>query len=338
MRAKGAKPQSPVPDIRLHVSYGVWKTIEAPDVRAGSEAWGTQRQTWLCQCKRCGDQRFFSARNLAKVPSCVECSKQERAKKKKQRAREEQLEREAKRAQKRAERQYKERLKQQQRKQLRLEREAEQKRLRDHNVLKPLWRGMIYRCKHHSNYAGRGISVCELWMNSYDAFKKYCDECLGAKPESSSIDRIDNNGNYEPGNIRWATQKQQMRNTRRSLVLTIDETTKDFMNWVDTYGLDETSATRARSRIANGWSPKEAFEYPSNLKRVWTKEVEKVIKENGLTVNGAKARLSRGWPFEDAISLPKGTVRMKTVKCHYCGQEGHLASTHPEYEKWLQGF
>jgi hypothetical protein len=81
------------------------------------------------------------------------------------------------------------------------------------------WRGMVYRCSpknktDYSNYFGRGISVCERWRGK-GGFENFLAD-MGSRPEGTSIDRWpDKNGNYEPGNCRWATAKQQNNNRRK---------------------------------------------------------------------------------------------------------------------------
>lgn len=76
-----------------------------------------------------------------------------------------------------------------------------------------MWGNMIYRCHTSTSpayllYGGRGIHVCDEWRASYPAFLAY----MGTKPEGKSLDRIDNNKGYEPGNCRWATAAQQANN------------------------------------------------------------------------------------------------------------------------------
>lgn len=81
------------------------------------------------------------------------------------------------------------------------------------------WRNMMSRChdprnSHYEYYGARGISVCPEWHNPR-AFAAYLEETLGPRPEGCSLDRIDNDGNYEPGNIRWADVLTQRHNQRR---------------------------------------------------------------------------------------------------------------------------
>lgn len=98
------------------------------------------------------------------------------------------------------------------------------------------WEDMIARCnnpKHakYPNYGGRGIRVCDRW-------RKYANfhEDMGLRPSGMSLDRIDNNGNYEPGNCRWATPQEQARNRRSNVMITIDGETHCLAEWVEILG------------------------------------------------------------------------------------------------------
>src|SRR5688572_6768685 len=115
--------------------------------------------------------------------------------------------------------------------------------------LRNIWDGMRRRCanqKHtaYRHYGGRGIGVCPAW-ESFDAFRDWAQ--ANGYSDDLSIDRIDNNGNYEPGNCRWATAKQQQRNTRRNVVLHHDGVSLCRKAWVEKTGIPHNTI---RDRIA----------------------------------------------------------------------------------------
>lgn len=79
------------------------------------------------------------------------------------------------------------------------------------------WYGIKQRCgnpnhKSYARYGGRGIKMCDQWLNDSQAFIDYLINTLGDRPEGSSLDRIDNSLGYQPDNLRWATKKQQQNN------------------------------------------------------------------------------------------------------------------------------
>lgn len=80
------------------------------------------------------------------------------------------------------------------------------------------WRGMIERCynpKHrqYKDYGGRGITVCEKWSGSFGFQNFYID--MGVRPNGKTLDRIDNNSDYAPGNCKWSTYTEQAKNRRK---------------------------------------------------------------------------------------------------------------------------
>lgn len=135
----------------------------------------------------------------------------------------------------------------------------------EHHEMRSIWKNMIRRCTKpyssaYGNYGARGIAVCERWSRSFDAFA----EDMGNRPSPDhSIDRINNDGNYEPNNCRWATQKEQMRNTRVNRFLVIEGVRKTIAEWADDSPVPRKIVYQ---RIAAGWKPKEALERPVDLK------------------------------------------------------------------------
>ncbi len=95
-----------------------------------------------------------------------------------------------------------------------------------------VWRKMKQRCydpkaRGFSFYGGRGITVCQRWLDSFENF--LAD--MGERPDGMSIDRINVNGNYEPGNCRWATNEQQSGNRRNTFLVTAFGETKCAGHW-----------------------------------------------------------------------------------------------------------
>jgi hypothetical protein len=102
------------------------------------------------------------------------------------------------------------------------------------------WEGIISRCedktnRHFINYGGRGIKVCEAWRSSFEQFL----EDIGPCPSSNhSIDRIDNDGNYEPGNVRWATKAEQANNRRTNVHIYANGLRLTVAQWSRRLGID----------------------------------------------------------------------------------------------------
>lgn len=131
---------------------------------------------------------------------------------------------------------------------------------RGHPTTYSTWRAMIYRCENeryrdYPKYGGRGIYVCDRWRESFDAFLGD----MGPRPPRMTIDRIDVNGNYEPGNCRWATSKVQSNNRRHHYRLTRSGVTKTLAEWAREAGLQ---AGTVRRRLRCGWDVDRALTEP----------------------------------------------------------------------------
>lgn len=108
-----------------------------------------------------------------------------------------------------------------------------------------VWRSMRSRCLHPSNrsykhYGGRGIKVCDRWLNNYDAFFEDMGEC----PKGLSLERIDVNGDYSPENCRWATLKEQANNRRNNTPITFNGETMNAAQWAEKLGIGKDTLYR----------------------------------------------------------------------------------------------
>ena len=103
------------------------------------------------------------------------------------------------------------------------------------------WATMLSRCNNpkatrYDLYGGRGITVCNRWKD----FRNFLED-MGERPEKTSIDRIDRNGNYEPANCRWATQKEQMNNMSRNILHTVGGNTLTTAQWLEHFGIKQST-------------------------------------------------------------------------------------------------
>lgn len=125
-----------------------------------------------------------------------------------------------------------------------------------------IWSSMKERCnnpnnKRYNDYGGRGITISPEWQK-YEDFRDWAYS--SGYDESLTLDRVDVNGNYEPNNCRWATMKEQQRNRRNNVYITLGGEEKLLVEWCEIYGLPYD---RIRERIRRrGWSVERAFNTP----------------------------------------------------------------------------
>lgn len=128
-----------------------------------------------------------------------------------------------------------------------------------------VWYGMKQRCLNpndiaYPGYGGRGIKICERWLHSFSNFASD----MGPRPPGTSIDRIDNNGNYEPGNCRWATRTEQQNNKRNNRVITHDGLSLTPPQWAIRKGINVKTIWH---RLLLGWELSLAVSSPATRKR-----------------------------------------------------------------------
>lgn len=145
-----------------------------------------------------------------------------------------------------------------------LRRELARDRMSTHGASKTdpryaIWANMIMRCENEKNpsykfYGARGIQVCEQWHD----FLIFCAD-VGERPKGLQLDRIDNDGNYEPNNCTWVTPKQNSRNRRDSHYLSLNGVRHTIVEWVEVLDVPER---RLRGRVSLGWSDEDILTKP----------------------------------------------------------------------------
>lgn len=167
-----------------------------------------------------------------------------------------------------------------------------------HSRLYSIWTQMNQRCKNenldsYGSYGGRGISVCGEW----EVFEVFADWALNnGYEEQLSIDRVDVNGNYEPGNCKWSTNLEQSRNKRNSRYIKINEETRTLSEWAEISGVPYKTLQR---RLNTGWKEEDlllpkGYQFKSTRINGVEKSLSDWAKEAGLTYTTVQRRYDRG--------------------------------------------
>ena len=115
------------------------------------------------------------------------------------------------------------------------------------------------------DYGGRGIKIYSGWRHNPEAFVEYVERVLGARPSSSyTLDRVDNDDDYCPGNIRWATKTQQGRNKRNNIVIYFEGSHRTLAECCEMLGLAYASVYKRITR--HNWEPLVALTTPIGQK------------------------------------------------------------------------
>lgn len=183
------------------------------------------------------------------------------------------------------------------------------------------WKHMLSRCynpqsKEYANYGGRGITVCERWRESFQAFY----EDMGEPPPGLQLERKDNNQGYSPDNCCWATVKQQQRNRRVTIFCTFNNETRSLPEWSEITGLP---LNLLYDRLAWDWSIERTLTTPVRLARqdfpegmllTWngiTQSIRHWAPTVGLNAGTLIDRLRKGWTVEQVLTAPPQTWKTK---------------------------
>lgn len=167
-----------------------------------------------------------------------------------------------------------------------------------------VWKNIKERCylqtnKSYPRYGGRGITMCEEWRDNFEAFL----QDVGPRPSSAhSIDRRDNDKDYEPGNCRWATKEEQANNRESNLIYELHGETRTLAEWCKHLGINYY---RTHCRLYQlGWAFEEAI-VPIEYKRITYDGVTHSLQDwcgvLDLQLADVALRLLRGEAFEDIV-------------------------------------
>lgn len=174
-----------------------------------------------------------------------------------------------------------------------------------HTATYNTWRGMLRRCTTpgatgYESYGGRGIKVCDRWLESFENF------LTDIRPEGKTLDRENPDGDYTPENCRWASAREQSNNRGNNRLVTLGNRTQTLSQWATECGIGKQTL---KERLDAGWAEEDAimtpvrsktllFEYQGRMLSV--RELSEIANVPYCTLWN---RLNAGWGVEQAISV-----------------------------------
>lgn len=159
----------------------------------------------------------------------------------------------------------------------------------------------------YNYYGGKGITMCDEWLASYDAFESWALE--HGYTDDLTIDRIDVNKGYSPDNCRWVTWKEQANNRTSNRHITYNGETKTLQQWAEQFDIKPNTISQ---RLNSGWPIEQALTQPATTKfypapitfNGETHTMAEWSRIKGMTNNAISNRLLRGWTVEEALTIP----------------------------------
>jgi hypothetical protein len=180
------------------------------------------------------------------------------------------------------------------------------------------WTGAKSRCSNPKSFAwkyygGRGISFCEKWRNS---FQDFLNDVGPAPKKTDTLDRINNNGNYEPGNVRWVSKQKNLQNKRNAHLITFRGQTRHLWDWCERLKLNYNLIERR----LNGYkmNPEQALTKPVGGGKFITfrgenHNMDQWAKKLHILPITIQMRFRRGWPVEKVLTTPVHRCRRGMV-------------------------
>lgn len=182
---------------------------------------------------------------------------------------------------------------------------------RTQSIAYPVWRAMRRRCSDPGDisfcrYGARGIKVCERWDESFENF--ITD--MGDRPAGYDLDRIDNDGNYEPGNCRWVSHKENCRNRSNNRWLTFKGETRTVSEWAEVTGF---GLAVVQGRLREGWSVEDVLSTPPRPRSTWSVDEVALLRTN-YSGHGGLKRCTELMPGRSRISIAKQAAKLGLTK------------------------